>query len=166
MTITKQSKSILYLLAIAIMVALMSIACKNKATAPVASFSSEDATEEVIIPEETVTPVEPVTPAPTPSENAFSKYAGTYESHSKYSDNGKDFYTYKAVIEGNNIKLYKGTSLWRDANSVNGTTTVKDWETWNFVVSGNKIVLNFPNNHQITVWKDTYYNTYLLFLNK
>ena len=42
MTKTNKTKGILYLLAIAIMVALMSIACKNKSTMPVASFSKEE----------------------------------------------------------------------------------------------------------------------------
>ena len=43
MTKTKQNKRYLILLAVVIMVALMSVACKKKVTDPVASFSTEEA---------------------------------------------------------------------------------------------------------------------------
>ena len=42
MTKTKQNKRYLILLAVVIMVALMSVACKKKVTDPVASFSTEE----------------------------------------------------------------------------------------------------------------------------
>ena len=48
MTKAKQNKRYLILLAVVIMVALMSVACKKKVTDPVASFS----TEEVVTPDE------------------------------------------------------------------------------------------------------------------
>ena len=145
---TKQNKRLLYLVALAIMIALMSIACKNKATAPLASFS-EDSSEEVVKPEES-----------KPTVGAFSKYAGTYEGNNKYNDGkGEGFYKHKAVLDGDNVKIYKvytdskKEALWRNANSVNGTTTVKDWEQFTLAISGNKIVLHFLNSQQITVWK-------------
>ena len=57
MTKTKQNKSILYLLAIALMVAIMSVACKNKPT-QAASFS--EAENEIVAP--TPTPEEGLKP--------------------------------------------------------------------------------------------------------
>ena len=54
MTITKQNKRYFILLAVVIMVALMSVACKKKVTDPVASFSAE----EVVTPDDSVTPDE------------------------------------------------------------------------------------------------------------
>ena len=57
MTKTKQNKSILYLLAIALMVAIMSVACKNKPTQAV-SFS--EAENEIVEP--TPTPEEGLKP--------------------------------------------------------------------------------------------------------
>ena len=152
MTKTKQNKRLLYLVALVIMIALMSIACKNKATAP--SFS-EDSSEEVVKPEGPTTPEEP-----KPTVGTFSKYAGTYEGNNKYNDGkGEGYYIHKAVLDGDNVKIYKvytdskKEALWRNANSVNGTTTVKDWEQFTLAISGNKIVLHFPNSQQITVWK-------------
>ena len=61
MTKTKQNKSILYLLAIALMVAIMSVACKNKPTQAV-SFS--EAENEIVEP----TPTPEPTPAPVVPE--------------------------------------------------------------------------------------------------
>ena len=61
MTKTKQNKSILYLLAIALMVAIMSVACKNKPT-QAASFS--EAEDEIVEP----TPTPEPTPAPVVPE--------------------------------------------------------------------------------------------------
>ena len=63
MTKTKQNKSILYLLAIALMVAIMSVACKNKPTQAVSFSEAED---EIVEPTPTPTP-EP-TPAPVVPE--------------------------------------------------------------------------------------------------
>lgn len=60
MTKTKQNKSILYLLAVALMVAIMSIACKNKPTQAVSFSEAED---EIVEP----TPTPEPTPAPTPT---------------------------------------------------------------------------------------------------
>ena len=57
MTKAKQNKSILYLLAIALMVAIMSVACKNKPT-QAASFS--EAENEIVVP--TPTPEEGLKP--------------------------------------------------------------------------------------------------------
>ena len=61
MTKAKQNKSILYLLAIALMVAIMSVACKNKPTQAV-SFS--EAENEIVEP----TPTPEPTPAPVVPE--------------------------------------------------------------------------------------------------
>ena len=61
MTKTKQNKSILYLLAIALMVAIMSVACKNKPTQAVSFSEAED---EIVEP----TPTPEPTPAPVVPE--------------------------------------------------------------------------------------------------
>ncbi|TXJ50051.1 hypothetical protein EPJ66_10035 [Brachyspira aalborgi] len=61
MTKTKQNKSILYLLAVALMVAIMSVACKNKPTQAI-SFSEAD--DEIVEP----TPTPEPTPAPVVPE--------------------------------------------------------------------------------------------------
>ena len=58
MTKTKQNKSILYLLAIALMVAIMSVACKNK---PTQAISFSEAEDEIVEPTPTPTPA-PVVP--------------------------------------------------------------------------------------------------------
>ena len=57
---TRQNKGILYLLAVALMVAIMSIACKNKPTQAVSFSEAED---EIVEP----TPTPEPTPAPTPT---------------------------------------------------------------------------------------------------
>ena len=62
MTKTKQNKGILYLLAVVIMVALMSVACKKKPTQAVSFSEAEDST---VVVDPTPTP-EP-TPEPTPT---------------------------------------------------------------------------------------------------
>ena len=61
MTKAKQNKSILYLLAIALMVAIMSVACKNKPTQAVSFSEAED---EIVEP----TPTPEPTPAPVVPE--------------------------------------------------------------------------------------------------
>ena len=61
MTKTKQNKSILYLLAIALMVAIMSVACKNK---PTQAISFSEAEDEIVEP----TPTPEPTPAPVVPE--------------------------------------------------------------------------------------------------
>ena len=58
---TRQNKSILYLLAVALMVAIMSIACKNKPTQAVSFSEAED---EIVEP----TPTPEPTPAPVVPE--------------------------------------------------------------------------------------------------
>ena len=68
MTKTKQNKGILYLLAVIIMVALMSVACKNKPT-QAASFS--EAENEIVEP----TPEPAPEPTPTPEPVAPEKPA-------------------------------------------------------------------------------------------
>ena len=68
MTKTKQNKGILYLLAVVIMVALMSVACKNKPTQAV-SFS--EAENEIVEP----TPEPAPEPTPTPEPVAPEKPA-------------------------------------------------------------------------------------------
>ena len=60
MTKTKQNKGILYLLAVVIMVALMSVACKKKPTQAVSFSEAEDSTV-VVAPTPTPEP-EPVAP--------------------------------------------------------------------------------------------------------
>ena len=146
---TKQNKRLLYLVALAIMIALMSIACKNKATAPLASFS-EDSSEEVVKPEES-----------KPTVGTFSKYAGSYISSNKYNDGkGEGFYKHKAVLDGDNVTLYKvyvdggREAKWEAGKSVNGTFTVKgSWMTFSLDISGNRIILNLPYGQKVYVNK-------------
>ena len=155
MTKTKQNKRLLYLVALVIMIALMSIACKNKATAPLASFS-EDSSEEVVKPEGPATPEEP-----KPTVGVFSKYAGTYEGNNKYNDGkGEGFYKHKAVLDGDNVTLYKvyvdggREAKWEAGKSVNGTFTVKgSWMTFSLDISGNRIILNLPYGQKVYVNK-------------
>ena len=158
MTKTKQNKRLLYLVALAIMIALMSIACKNKATAPLASFS-EDSSEEVVKPEGPATPETPEEPKPT--VGTFSKYAGSYISSNKYNDGkGEGFYKHKAVLDGDNVTLYKvyvdsgREAKWESGKSVNGTFTVKgSWMTFSLDISGNRIILNLPYGQKVYVNK-------------
>ena len=158
MTKTKQNKRLLYLVALAIMIALMSIACKNKATAPLASFS-EDSSEEVVKPEGPTTPETPEEPKPT--VGTFSKYAGSYISSNKYNDGkGEGFYKHKAVLDGDNVTLYKvyvdggREAKWDAGKSVNGTFTVKgSWMTFSLDISGNRIILNLPYGQKVYVNK-------------
>ena len=155
---TKQNKRLLYLVALAIMIALMSIACKNKATAPLASFS-EDSSEEVVKPEGPTTPETPEEPKPT--VGTFSKYAGSYISSNKYNDGkGEGFYKHKAVLDGDNVTLYKvyvdggREAKWESGKSVNGTFTVKgSWMTFSLDISGNRIILNLPYEQKVYVNK-------------
>ena len=156
MTKTKQNKRLLYLVALAIMIALMSIACKNKATAP--SFS-EDSSEEVVKPEGPTTPETPEEPKPT--VGTFSKYAGSYISSNKYNDGkGEGFYKHKAVLDGDNVTLYKvyvdsgREAKWEAGKSVDGTFTVKgSWMTFSLDISGNRIILNLPYGQKVYVNK-------------
>ena len=158
MTKTKQNKRLLYLVALAIMIALMSIACKNKATAPLASFS-EDSSEEVVKPEGPTTPETPEEPKPT--VGTFSKYAGSYISSNKYNDGkGEGFYKHKAVLDGDNVTLYKvyvdsgREAKWEAGKSVDGTFTVKgSWMTFSLDISGNRIILNLPYEQKVYVNK-------------
>ena len=158
MTKTKQNKRLLYLVALAIMIALMSIACKNKATAPLASFS-EDSSEEVVKPEGPTTPETPEEPKPT--VGTFSKYAGSYISSNKYNDGkGEGFYKHKAVLDGDNVTLYKvyvdggKEAKWDAGKSVNGTFTVKgSWMDFSLDISGNRIILNLPYEQKVYVNK-------------
>ena len=158
MTKTKQNKRLLYLVALAIMIALMSIACKNKATAPLASFS-EDSSEEVVKPEGPTTPETPEEPKPT--VGTFSKYAGSYISSNKYNDGkGEGFYKHKAVLDGDNVTLYKvyvdsgREAKWDAGKSVNGTFTVKgSWMDFSLDISGNRIILNLPYGQKVYVNK-------------
>lgn len=158
MTKTKQNKRLLYLVALAIMIALMSIACKNKATAPLASFS-EDSSEEVVKPEGPTTPETPEEPKPT--VGTFSKYAGSYISSNKYNDGkGEGFYKHKAVLDGDNVTLYKvyvdsgREAKWEVGKSVNGTFTVKgSWMDFSLDISGNRIILNLPYGQKVYVNK-------------
>ena len=158
MTKTKQNKRLLYLVALAIMIALMSIACKNKATAPLASFS-EDSSEEVVKPEGPTTPETPEESKPT--VGTFSKYAGSYISSNKYNDGkGEGFYKHKAVLDGDNVTLYKvyvddgREAKWEAGKSVNGTFTVKgSWMTFSLDISGNRIILNLPYGQKVYVNK-------------
>ena len=156
MTKTKQNKRLLYLVALVIMIALMSIACKNKATAP--SFS-EDSSEEVVKPEGPTTPETPEEPKPT--VGTFSKYAGSYISSNKYNDaKGEGFYKHKAVLDGDNVTLYKvyvdsgREAKWEVGKSVNGTFTVKgSWMTFSLDIRGNQIILNLPQEQKVYVNK-------------
>ena len=148
MTKTKQNKRLLYLVALVIMIALMSIACKNKATAP--SFSEGSSEEEVVTPEE-----------PKPTEGTFSKYSGSYISQYRYDNNdGKGAYQFKAVLDGDNVTLYKvyvdggREAKWEAGKSVNGTFTVKgSWMTFSLDIRGNQIILNLPQEQKVYVNK-------------
>lgn len=150
---TKTKQKMLYLVALVIMIALMSIACKNKATAP--SFS-EDSSEEVVKPEGPTTPEEP-----KPTVGTFSKYAGSYISSNKYNDGkGEGFYKHKAVLDGDNVTLYKvyvdggREAKWEVGKSVDGTFTVKgSWMTFSLDISGNRIILNLPYVQKVYVNK-------------
>ena len=66
MTKTKQNKGILYLLAVVIMVALMSVACKKKPTQAVSFSEAEDSTV-VVAPTPTPEPTPEPTPTPEPA---------------------------------------------------------------------------------------------------
>ena len=97
MTNIIKRKSLLSLVAIAIMVAMMSIACKNKVTQPASfSFAEDVAAEEPANPEQPVTPEKPAEPtvpeapvttetlkpdssiAINPSKWGMLQYAGLY----------------------------------------------------------------------------------------
>ena len=72
MTKTKQNKGILYLLAVVIMVALMSVACKKKPTQAVSFSEAEDST---VVVDPTPTPEPTPEPTPTPEPVAPEKPA-------------------------------------------------------------------------------------------
>ena len=74
MTKTKQNKGILYLLAVVIMVALMSVACKKKPTQAVSFSEAEDSTV-VVDPTPTPEPTPEPTPTPEPEPVAPEKPA-------------------------------------------------------------------------------------------
>ena len=74
MTKTKQNKGILYLLAVVIMVALMSVACKKKPTQAVSFSEAEDSTV-VVAPTLTPEPTPEPTPTPEPEPVAPEKPA-------------------------------------------------------------------------------------------
>lgn len=74
MTKTKQNKGILYLLAVVIMVALMSVACKKKPTQAVSFSEAEDSTV-VVAPTPTPEPTPEPTPTPEPEPVAPEKPA-------------------------------------------------------------------------------------------
>ena len=83
MTKTKQNKSILYLLAIALMVAIMSVACKNKPT-QAASFS--EAENEIVVP--TPTPEEGLKPISGITINA-NENLSQFENYTFINENGE-----------------------------------------------------------------------------
>ena len=72
MTKTKQNKGILYLLAVIIMVALMSVACKKKPTQAVSFSEAEDST---VVVDPTPTPEPTPNPEPAPEPAAPEKPA-------------------------------------------------------------------------------------------
>ena len=143
-----KNKGILCLFAIIMTIALLSVACKKKVTEP--SFSEGSSEEEVVTPEE-----------PKPTEGTFSKYAGSYISSNKYNDGkGEGFYKHKAVLDGDNVTLYKvyvdsgREAKWEVGKSVNGTFTVKgSWMTFSLDISGNQIILNLPYGQKVYVNK-------------
>ena len=73
MTKTKQNKSILYLLAIALMVAIMSVACKNK---PTQAISFSEAEDEIVEPTPTPTPAPVVPEKPEVPEGGLKPISG------------------------------------------------------------------------------------------
>ena len=73
MTKTKQNKSILYLLAIALMVAIMSVACKNK---PTQAISFSEAEDEIVEPTPTPTPAPVVPEKPEVPEEGLKPISG------------------------------------------------------------------------------------------
>ena len=149
-----KNKGILCLFAIIMTIALLSVACKKKVTAP--SFSEGSSEEEVVKPEGPTTPEEP-----KPTVGTFSKYAGSYISSNKYNDaKGEGFYKHKAVLDGDNVTLYKvyvdggREAKWDAGKSVNGTFTVKgSWMTFSLDISGNRIILNLPYGQKVYVNK-------------
>ena len=80
---TRQNKSILYLLAVALMVAIMSIACKNKPTQAV-SFS--EAENEIVVP--TPTPEEGLKPISGITINA-NENLSQFENYTFINENGE-----------------------------------------------------------------------------
>ena len=70
---TRQNKSILYLLAVALMVAIMSIACKNKPTQAVSFSEAED---EIVEPTPTPTPAPVVPEKPEVPEEGLKPISG------------------------------------------------------------------------------------------
>ena len=134
-----KNKGILCLFAIIMTIALLSVACKKKVTAP--SFSEGSSEEEVVTPEE-----------PKPTEGTFSKYSGSYISQYRYDNNdGKGAYQFKAVLDGDNVTLYKvyvdsgKEDKWEVGKRVDGTLTIKgSWMTFSFIINGNQIILNLP----------------------
>ena len=73
MTKAKQNKSILYLLAIALMVAIMSVACKNK---PTQAISFSEAEDEIVEPTPTPTPAPVVPEKPGVPEEGLKPISG------------------------------------------------------------------------------------------
>ena len=82
---TRQNKSILYLLAVALMVAIMSIACKNKPTQAVSFSEVEDSTI-VVVP--TPTPEEGLKPISGITINA-NENLSQFENYTFINENGE-----------------------------------------------------------------------------
>lgn len=103
MTKLIKRKGLLSLVAIAIMVAMMSIACKNKATQP-ASFS---AAEDVVV-EEPTTPEEPETPEVIVDDGLLDSLVGNvYKTTPRFANaNSREFYFQAEVNKNNEGKSY------------------------------------------------------------
>ena len=126
MTLTKQNKTkgVLYLVAVAIMIALMSIACKNKATVPVGDFSSEGVSEEVAA-EEVVAPEETTVQLVYKSDSAGVYGAEIVGSQIKVG--------YKDTFggQGNLVISKEGKTDLKANNSSKGYNILKDGNAYN-----------------------------------
>ena len=105
MTKTKQNKSILYLLAIALMVAIMSVACKNKPT-QAASFS--EAENEIVAPtptpEEGLKPISGLTIDPKGDLRQFDGFTFINKDGGIAKVGGRPYY-----MEIDGIRFYQGS---------------------------------------------------------
>ena len=146
MTNIIKRKSLLYLMAVVVMIAMMSIACKNKATQP-ASFSVE---EDVVvvdnpveeptptIPEEPAKPEAPVTPETLKPDSVINidasswgmlQYAGKYfESADFTNPNGTKFRYTIEFVEDNDPQFGKGVLVRFTGYDKNGAKIDKTYD--------------------------------------
>ena len=103
---TRQNKSILYLLAVALMVAIMSIACKNKPTQAVSFSEVEDETVVVVptpTPEEGLKPISGLTIDPKGNLRQFDGFTFINKDGGIAKVGGVPYY-----MEIDGIRFYQG----------------------------------------------------------